>query len=35
LAREIKDVKQHGGEVKELSIGLDGDWFLRTNTQVW
>jgi len=33
LAREIEDVQQHGGEVKEVSIGLDGDWFLRTNTR--
>jgi len=31
LAREIEDVQQHGEEVKEVSIGLDGDWFLRTN----
>lgn len=31
LAREIEDVRQYGEEVEELSIGLDGDWFLRTN----
>ena len=31
LARQIEDTRLHGEEVKELSVGLDGDWFLRTN----
>jgi hypothetical protein len=31
LAREIEDVQQHGEKVEEVSIGLDGDWFLSTN----
>jgi len=33
LAREIEDVRQKGEEVEEVSIGLDGDWFLRTNAR--
>jgi len=31
LARQIEDTRLNGEEVKEVSIGLDGDWFLRTN----
>jgi hypothetical protein len=31
LAREIEDVRQKGEEVREVSTGLDGDWFLRTD----
>ncbi|KAI0252135.1 hypothetical protein BJV78DRAFT_1281912 [Lactifluus subvellereus] len=31
LAGEIEDARQRGEEVEEVSIGLDGDWFLRTD----
>ncbi|KAI0252133.1 hypothetical protein BJV78DRAFT_1205003 [Lactifluus subvellereus] len=31
LDGEINDAKQKGEEVEEVSIGLDGDWFLRTD----
>ena len=33
LAREMEDVRQKGEEVEEVSIGLDGDWFLLTNAR--
>jgi hypothetical protein len=33
LAREMEDVRYKGEEVEEVSIGLDGDWFLRTNAR--
>jgi hypothetical protein len=33
LNREMEDVKRKGEEVEGLSIGLDGDWFLRTNAR--
>ncbi len=33
LDREVEDVRQKGEEVEEVSIGLDGDWFLRTNNR--
>jgi hypothetical protein len=33
LDREMEDVRRKGEEVEDVSIGLDGDWFLRTNTR--
>jgi hypothetical protein len=33
LALEMEDVRQKGEEVEEVSIGLDGDWFLLTNAR--
>ena len=33
LDHEMQDVRQKGEEVKEVSIGLDGDWFLRTSSR--
>jgi hypothetical protein len=33
LESEMKGVKQKGEEVKTVSIGCNGDWFLRTNTR--
>ncbi|KAI0271025.1 hypothetical protein BGY98DRAFT_1189758 [Russula aff. rugulosa BPL654] len=33
LDREMEDVRRKGEEVEEVSLGLDGDWFLRTNTR--
>lgn len=33
LDREMEDIRRKGEEVEEVSIGLDGDWFLRTNTR--
>jgi len=33
LAREIECVREKGEEVEEVSVGLDGDWFLRTNAR--
>ncbi|KAI0305246.1 hypothetical protein B0F90DRAFT_1815493 [Multifurca ochricompacta] len=33
LANEVEDVRRKGEEVEEVSIGLDGDWFLRTNAR--
>ncbi|KAI0000643.1 hypothetical protein BJV74DRAFT_127189 [Russula compacta] len=33
LADEMEDVRKQGEEVEEVSIGLDGDWFLRTNAR--
>jgi len=33
LNREMENVRHNGEEVKELSIGFDGDWFLRTNSR--
>ena len=33
LVREMEDVKRKGEEVQEVSIGLDADWFLRTNAR--
>ena len=29
----MEDVRQNGEEVEEVSIGLDGDWFLRTSAR--
>ncbi len=29
----MEDIRQKGEEVEEVSIGLDGDWFLRTSTR--
>jgi hypothetical protein len=29
----MEDIKRKGEEVEEVSIGLDGDWFLRTNSR--
>ena len=29
----MQDIKRKGEEVEEVSIGLDGDWFLRTNAR--
>jgi hypothetical protein len=29
----MEDVRRKGEEVEEVSIGLDGDWFLRTNAR--
>jgi hypothetical protein len=29
----MEDVRQKGEEVEEVSIGVDGDWFLRTNAR--
>jgi hypothetical protein len=29
----MQDVRQKGEELKEVSIGLDGDWFLRTSAR--
>jgi hypothetical protein len=31
LANEIEDAREKGEEVEEVSVGLDGDWFLRTD----
>ena len=31
LANEMEDVREKGEEVEEVSIGVDGDWFLRTD----
>ena len=33
LDREMEDIRRKGEEVEHVSIGLDGDWFLRTNTR--
>jgi len=33
LDSEMEDVRQQGEEVEEVSIGLDGDWFLRTSAR--
>jgi hypothetical protein len=33
LEREMEDIRRKGEEVEEVSIGLDGDWFLRTNNR--
>jgi hypothetical protein len=33
LDREMEDVREKGEEVEEVSIGLDGDWFLRTDSR--
>ncbi|KAI9458917.1 hypothetical protein BJY52DRAFT_1267932 [Lactarius psammicola] len=33
LASMMEDVRSKGEEVEEVSIGLDGDWFLRTNVR--
>jgi hypothetical protein len=33
LDRQMEDVRGKGEEVEEVSIGLDGDWFLRTDTR--
>jgi hypothetical protein len=33
LDHEMEDIRRKGEEVEEVSIGLDGDWFLRTNTR--
>jgi hypothetical protein len=29
----MEDVRGKGEEVEEVSIGLDGDWFLRTDAR--
>ena len=29
----MEDVRRKGEEVEDVSIGLDGDWFLRTDTR--
>ncbi|KAI0263061.1 hypothetical protein BC834DRAFT_888945 [Gloeopeniophorella convolvens] len=33
LADVMEDVRRKGEEVEEVSTGLDGDWFLRTNAR--
>lgn len=33
LADVMEDVRSKGEEVEEVSIGLDGDWFLRTDAR--
>ncbi|KAI9454361.1 hypothetical protein F5148DRAFT_1151740 [Russula earlei] len=33
LADEIEDVRQNGEHVEDVSVGLDGDWFLRTDAR--
>ena len=33
LANVMEDVRRMSEEVEEVSIGLDGDWFLRTNAR--
>jgi len=33
LADEMEDVRRKDEEVEEVSIGLDGDWFLRTSAR--
>jgi hypothetical protein len=33
LDHELEDVRRKGEEVEEVSIGLDADWFLRTNAR--
>jgi hypothetical protein len=33
LDREMEDIRRRGEDVEEVSIGLDGDWFLRTNNR--
>ncbi|KAH9057913.1 hypothetical protein EDB83DRAFT_1033992 [Lactarius deliciosus] len=33
LANMIEDVRNKGEAVEEVSVGLDGDWFLRTNAR--
>ncbi|KAI9444225.1 hypothetical protein H4582DRAFT_1920219 [Lactarius indigo] len=33
LANTMEDVRNKGEEVEEVSVGLDGDWFLRTNAR--
>ncbi|KAH9174736.1 hypothetical protein EDB89DRAFT_465841 [Lactarius sanguifluus] len=33
LASMIEDVRNKGEAVEEVSVGLDGDWFLRTNAR--
>lgn len=33
LASVVEDARRKGEEVEEVSIGLDGDWFLRTNAR--
>jgi hypothetical protein len=33
LDRVIEDARHKGEEVQQLSIGLDGDWFLRTDNR--
>ena len=33
LDREMEDIRSKGEEVEEVSIGLDGDWFLRTDSR--
>jgi hypothetical protein len=34
LDREMEDVRRKGEEVQQLSTGLDGDWFLRTDKRL-
>jgi hypothetical protein len=31
LAHVLEDARHKGEEVQRVSIGLDGDWFLRTD----
>lgn len=33
LVREVEDVRRKGEKVEEVSIGLNGDWFLRSNAR--
>lgn len=33
LVREVEDVQRKGEKVEEISIGLNGDWFLRSNAR--
>ncbi|KAH9039533.1 hypothetical protein EDB85DRAFT_1928658 [Lactarius pseudohatsudake] len=33
LANTIEDVRNKGEAVEEVSVGLDGDWFLRSNAR--
>ncbi|KAF8271810.1 hypothetical protein EI94DRAFT_1697828 [Lactarius quietus] len=33
LVQVLEDVRRKGEEVEELSMGLDADWFLRTNAR--
>jgi hypothetical protein len=33
LDHQMEDIRRKGEEVEEVSIGLDGDWFLRTNSR--
>jgi hypothetical protein len=34
LDREIEDARRKGEKVEQLSTGLDGDWFLRTDKRL-